>query len=29
MRRALEELIIEGYPTTADLAHLILYTRSL
>lgn len=25
MRRALEELIIEGYPTTADLAHLILY----
>mgnify|MGYP000242343380 CR=1 FL=1 len=25
VRRALEELIIEGYPTTADLAHLILY----
>ena len=25
MRRALEELIIEGYPTTAELAHLILY----
>ena len=25
MRRALEELIIQGYPTTADLAHLILY----
>lgn len=25
MRRALEELVIEGYPTSADLAHLILY----
>ena len=25
MRRALEELIIEGFPTTADLCHLILY----
>lgn len=25
LRRALEELVIEGYPTTADLAHLILY----
>ena len=25
MRRALEELIIEGYPTTAELAHLILH----
>ena len=25
VRRALEELIIEGYPATADLAHLILY----
>ncbi len=25
MRRALEELIIEGYPTTADLCHLILH----
>lgn len=25
MRRALEELIIEGYPTSAGLAHLILY----
>ena len=25
MRRALEELVIEGYPTTADLGHLILY----
>ena len=25
MRRALEELIIQGYPTTAELAHLILY----
>ena len=25
MRRALEELVVEGYPTGADLAHLILY----
>ncbi|NCB62274.1 MAG: acetyl-CoA carboxylase biotin carboxylase subunit [Clostridia bacterium] len=25
MRRVLEELVIEGYPTTADLCHLILY----
>ena len=25
MRRALEEVVIEGYPTTADLCHLILY----
>lgn len=25
MRRALEELMIEGYPTNAGLAHLILY----
>lgn len=25
MRRALEELVIEGYSTTAPLAHLILY----
>lgn len=25
MRRALEELVIQGYPTTADLCHLILY----
>ncbi len=25
MRRALEELIVEGYPTGADLAHIILY----
>ena len=25
MRRCLEELIIQGYPTTADLAYLILY----
>ena len=25
MRRALEELIIEGYPTTADFCHLILH----
>ena len=25
MRRALEELIIEGYPTTAALAHLIMH----
>jgi len=25
MRRALEELVIEGYTTTADLCHLILY----
>ncbi len=25
MRRALEELIIEGYPTTGDLCHLILH----
>lgn len=25
MRRALEELVIEGYATTADLCHLILY----
>ena len=23
--RALEEVVIEGYPTTADLCHLILY----
>ena len=25
MRRALEELVIEGFPTGADLAHMILY----
>ena len=25
MRRALEELVVEGYPTGADLAHMILY----
>ncbi len=25
MRRALEEMIIDGYPTTADFCHLILY----
>ena len=25
MRRALEELVIEGYPTNAALAHLIMY----
>lgn len=25
MRRALEELVVEGYPTTADLCHLIFY----
>ena len=25
MRRALEELVIEGYPTNAPLAHLIMY----
>lgn len=25
MRRALEELIIEGYPTNAALAHLIMH----
>lgn len=25
MRRALEELVVEGYPTSADLAHFILY----
>ena len=25
MRRALEELIIEGYPTNASLAHLIMH----
>ena len=25
MRRCLEELTIQGYPTTADLAYLILY----
>ena len=25
MRRALEELVIEGYPTNAELAHLILH----
>ena len=25
MRRALEELIIEGYPTSAPLAHLIMH----
>ena len=25
MRRVLEEMIIEGYPTTADFCHLILY----
>ena len=25
MRRALEELMIEGYPTNAELAHQILY----
>ena len=25
MRRALEELMIEGFPTTAQLAHLVLY----
>ncbi len=25
MRRALEELVIEGYPTNANLAHLIMY----
>lgn len=25
MRRALEELVVEGYPTGADLAHLILH----
>ncbi len=25
MRRALEELVVEGFPTTADLCHLILY----
>lgn len=23
--RALEELVVEGYPTGADLAHMILY----
>ena len=28
MRRALEELIIEGYPTNAPLAHLIMHDRS-
>lgn len=25
MRRCLEEMIIEGYPTTADFCHLILH----
>lgn len=25
MRRAIEELVVEGYPTGADLAHMILY----
>ena len=25
MRRALEEMIIDGYPTTADFCHLIMY----
>ena len=25
MRRVLEEMIIEGYPTTADFCHLILH----
>lgn len=25
MRRTLEELVVEGYPTGADLAHMILY----
>ena len=25
MRRALEELVVEGYPTGVDLAHMILY----
>lgn len=25
MRRALEELVVEGFPTTGDLAHLILF----
>lgn len=25
MRRALEELVVEGYPTVAELAHLILF----
>ena len=25
MRRALEELVIQGYPTTADFAHLLLH----
>ena len=25
MRRALEELVIQGYPTTADFCHLILH----
>ena len=25
MRRCLEELVIEGYPTNASLAHLIMY----
>ena len=28
MRRTLEELVIEGYSTTAPLAHLILYHPS-
>ncbi|WP_251318959.1 acetyl-CoA carboxylase biotin carboxylase subunit [Flintibacter muris] len=28
MRRALEELIIEGYPTNAPLAHLIMHDRA-
>ena len=27
MRRALEELMIEGYPTNAPLAHLIMYDQ--